>query len=433
MKRAQLDLTIDDDDECVQTTTKRSKASRFESIEALARAVGLSVFMLGVLCDQYEPKSGKFIAPPVLISAIFPNNQVRSFCDSELKRLRDVANTTADKRLSNDDVIKSVLLARERALKKQKVVLCGAESQTEQLPAREIDRRLAWEFCGVAQTAWGYSIFVYYTGPTTPAIDGSRPEHWRPVHRTQLACFHRRVRKIEHYVAHTQNEQRQGAGSESLPASYDPRFIVNKWRKTAERHIETIVANIDLFRRDDFLVSLVKRPAVVEEKEEGGGPPPFDVEADRLAQKARGYVVTNNKQLCTVTMRDYPELCRSPLCNDVQFSLDELVYLAKRLEGRHQWDPAVLMRAIVIGLNHESHIKRATARVCDRHGLILERNNVVPIVEFLLSNEEARRELQDAAAEYVRALLACDLVSRDVPLPIFDKLLVPSDKDFVLL
>lgn len=435
MKRAApLDLTGEEEEE-----RKKPRSTRFQSIEALARAVGLSVFMLGVLADQYEPKSGKFTAPPVLTGAIFPNNQIRSFCESELKRLRDAANMKSDKRLSNDDVIKQVLLARERALKKQKVALCGAESQLEQLPAREIDRLLAWEFCGVAQTAWGYSIFVYYVGPTSPSIDGSRAEHWRPVHRTQLACFHRRIRKLEHYVTHTQNEQRHGGGggggSESLPANYDPRFIVNKWKKqpaAAERHIETIIANIDLLRRDDFLVSLVKRSS----SEHNEVPVlSFDVEADRRAQKARGYVVTGNKQLCTVTMRDYPELARSPLCLDVGFSFDDLVYLAHRLDGgRDQaWDPAVLMRAIIIGMNHESHIRRATTRVCDRHKLILERDNVVPIVEYLLTNEEARRELQDAATEYVLSLLACDLASRDPPNAIYSKLLVPSDNHFVLL
>jgi len=429
MKRAALiDLSLapdDDGETVVAPKSKKPKSDlpppppppRYASIEELAHALGLSVFMLGVLADMYDPRSGKFTATPRLIRVHFPNPRLH--CFSEVAR-------HGDKPLSVDDAIKSVLLKREKALKSQKAVLCGATDQSERLPAREIDWQMTWEFCGWAQTEWGYYIFAYYIGGSSGQED---VRNWRPVHRSHLACFHRRIRQVQQYALHTQNDQR-AISQERHHACYDPRYIIHKWKKTTkdvEARLQILVANIDLLQRDDFLVTLDKRAATMT------SPPSFDVEGDRAKQAARGFCITGDNRFCDVPIAIYPELGRSPLAKSLRFTIDDLVYLAQRLESADEWDPAVLMRAIIIALNHEAHIARATTEVCDRHLLILERDNAVPIIEHLLGNETAQHELKAAAEEYLLALMACDLASRAVPDALYKKIVAPSEKNLVLL
>jgi len=385
--------------------------------EKLSQETGLSIFMLGVLCDMYEARATNKHSVPALtlIDIATPNPNLRAMNSDEIERNR----SPLQQQKTADEIRKSILEAHEKKLQTTAVhVACTADSQQEKLPARERDQAMLWEFVGYARTKSDYFIYVYYVGPSDRGPGNAEHRNltnWLPVHKSHLLLFHRRITRLGEYTKHARQDQPVISAERPMPA-YDPRFIVHKWSESKEgKPLKgRVLAQSALFRREeDFLVKHYKAR--------------LDVEADRLAQQRCGYVVTDptlccseGRPLCRVTMGQYPELRRRPIPEEVTFSLEELVQVGRRLrpEGGAstggQWDPLPMMKALIIALNHEAHIKSATTHVFDEHGLILERDNIQPLLDYVLESAECVGEVKKATMELLWATVAADVTSRDL-------------------
>ncbi len=469
-------LLIDEDDENEKKGKKVRRPEKSESasiteihptIESLSKATGLSTFMLLVISDLYDRKTKKFNKSEIIINVTFPNSNIRALNQTELDKYRQ-QNTSKNKGkpLSTDQCIKMVLAAREKEMKDKKILVGGTTDQYVDIPKREKDTMMLHEFVGYVHTKSGYFIYVFYTGPSDKGknnIELTKQENWRIVHKSHLRYFHTRITKMTDYYTHSKNDQ-GGTKDEKFPA-YDPRYIAYRWMgtATAEPLIEVIKQNIGLLQNcDDFLVSDYKKKkeaasaaaAKINQKnqtisislvdDDNSAPvsepkskkqkiettkevdtsetalvvKKFDPIADREEQARRGFVITDEPEFCQIFMKEFPSVYRCPIPDDMTFTLDELIYLAKRVDQNtpeKEWDPYILAKALILAHNHEAHIKRCGSVITDRHLQILERDNISPILEFLTTNQDAINFVKESTSQYIYSLLATEIISRDIP------------------
>ncbi len=396
------------------------------SVQQLATRTGLSLFMLQTLGDMHDAKSGKYSGQPLLIDYVH-NYALPSLGPAALAAYR--AQQPATAKLSDDETILHQLRAYEKQLSRATVQIAGADGQSERMPARERDTRMIERFVSYAKTDGNYYVYVYYVGPECATQELTRQaqaqeRHWALVPKQHLTYFHKRIKKVDEYRAHNRNDQ--VAISAQLPRPlYDPRYIVVRWRKQKEnaQALALITRNLTLLTRREEPV-LQELRALKK----------FCPVRDRAEQAKRGFVLHDHPRLSRISMEEFPDLYRAPLARQIEFSLDDLIYLAQRLNTRDAWDPLVLVRALTIALNCDAHIKRLLSQVCDRHALILERDDVTPIIDHLTRDPQAVAEIKQAVMEYVYALLAVDLVTREqLPAEIEAKMRVAGPCDLNML
>ena len=400
------------------------------TLQQLSQRTNLSLFMLQTLGDMHDAKSGKYSGQPQLIDYVH-NYELPSLAPATLERYR--AQTPAAAKLNNDETILHMLREQERELVRTTVQIAGADGQGEKMPARERDAAMVNQFCSYAHTFGNYFVYTYYVGPEFGGDRElgrqlqSQEANWQLVPKHHLCYFHKRIKKVQEYQQHSKNNQVVISEKSGRPL-YDPRYIVVRWRKAKENEaaVKLVTANLQLLQRPED-------PALAELRQRGEAKK-LCVEKDRAEQAERGFALHDHPRYSRISMEQYPELYRVPIAKQITFSLDDLVYLAQRLHTRDEWDPLVLVRALTIALNCDAHVKRLLSQVCDAHQLILERDDVTPIVEHLTRDPDALAQIRAAAMEYMYALLAVDLVTREqLPAGVEAKMRVGGPHDLNML
>jgi hypothetical protein len=448
--------------------TKPSKTTAL----SISQQTGLSVFLLGVVVDICESNRAT-LSSTTLIDIVCYNNAVRVLNKEELDRVRPLfekkkqkqatekknkTKTTADtedaeeedepknsspnaKKNQNDEILRKFIIEeRMHELEKTKIKIAGADNKYEKLDVEEQDKRMVKEFLGFAATDRGYAVYVYYVGPTNKGVDHCEmrdPKNWAIVHKNHLLHFHKRFRgNLGEYLKHSAQNQYSSDDPECPNPLYDPRYIALKWlnSKEGKQHRQLILENKHLFRQDkDFVVSHYEKegnkPALYyfdESKEEEENTrqekKSFDVNEDFKRQQKRGFFVEDEKRN-VVTIEEFPPLCRIPIAKNIHFSLEDFLSVGKRLYAGKKMpeppsyynnDPLLLVKAAIISLNGDSFAKRTAALVHDEHNLILESDNIVPNLEYIMTNKRCRDFIKESTAEYVYALMATELASRDL-------------------
>lgn len=408
----------------------QANASAPLTLQQLSQRTNLSIFMLQTLGDMHDPKSGKYSGQPQLIDFAH-NYELPSLAPATLERYR--ARTPAAAKLNNDETILHMLREQERELARATVAIAGADDQGEKMPARERDAAMVNQFCSYAHTFGNYFVYTYYVGPEFGGDRElgrqlqSQEANWQLVPKHHLCYFHRRIKKVQEYQQHSKNNQVVISEKSGRPL-YDPRYIVVRWRKAKENEaaVKLVTANLHLLLRPED-------PALAELRQRGAAKK-LCVEQDRAEQRKRGFLLHDHPRFSRISMEEFPELYRVPITKQITFSLEDLVYLAQRLRTSDEWDPLVLVRALTIALNCDAHIKRLLSQVCDQQQLILERDDVSPIVERLTSDPEAIAQIKASVMQYLYALLAVDLVTREkLPTDIEAKMKVAGPHDLNML
>lgn len=352
----------------------------------------------------------------------------------------------------SDDLLRKFIIdTRMHALKKTKVLLAGTTGQYESIPVEEQDRMMVEEFVGHAKTDRNYAVYVYYTGPTDKGpgeAEMRNPKNWTIVHKNHLMHFHQRFRgNLKEYLRHTSHNQFSSADPRAPNPLYDPRYIALKWLATKEgkSQKDLILSNRHLFRPDkDFLVKHYQKNDAGsalyyfdEEKELAllnntnddartqakllPMPRPFDPDVDFKEQRARGFRV-DEATVNHVTIMEYPPLCGLPIARHIEFTQEDFLTLGKRLyagpkmakpPGYYKLDPLLVYKANLYALNGDALAKRTSTTVQNDHDLILECDNEVPILEYMLNNKECCDAIRADQARYIYALMATELLTRD--------------------
>ncbi len=445
----------------VQTNLSEEKINRDpneeHTIESLGKITGLSTFMLLVISDLYDTKTKKFNKPEVIINVIFPNSDIRAFNKDEIEKYRQksLSKNTKEKSITVDSCIKFALEEREKQLRENKVLIGGTTDQYVDIPKREKDTIMMNEFLGYVKTKSGYFMYVYYTGPNDKGKDNielTKQEHWRIVHKSHLRYFHTRITKPIDFYKHAKKDQ-VATRDEKYP-SYDPRFIVYKWMKapTNNEHLKLIIKNISLLQdKDDFLVTSLKKKKKEKDEQQkreliqspvaskkmidltDDNEEKFDPIKDKEEQAKKGFVITNkdNEDLCRIYMDEYPNVFRFPIPNNMTFNMNDLINIAKRVDPDttiKEWDPSMLMKALIISHHPNRFMKTSVSTILDRHLHILERDNTQPILDYIKKNPDCINRLNESTSQIIYALFAVEISSREIP-DEFTALLPNSDED----
>lgn len=346
------------------------------------------------------------------------------------------------KKSQNDEILRKFIIEeRMHELEKTKIKLAGSDNRYEKLDIEEQDRRMVKEFLGFAATDKGYAVYIYYTGPTNKGVNHCEmrePKNWTIVHKNHLLHFHKRFRgNLGEYLKHSAQNQYSSNDSECPNPLYDPRYIALKWlnSKEGKMHRQLILENKHLFRQEkDFVVTHYEKEGVkpalyyfdesketkqekTKEKEEA-----FDVKKDFKRQQKKGFLVDDEKRNI-VTIEEFPPLCRIPIAKNIHFPLEDFLSVGKRLYAGKKMpeppayynnDPLLLVKAAIIALNGDSFAKRTIALAHDEHDLILESDNIVPNLEYIMNNKRCCDLIKESTAEYIYALMATELASRDL-------------------
>jgi hypothetical protein len=484
MKRKNSNSNTSDDNKKTQLNSKNAQTNltvekivcaptEEHTIESLGKVTGLSTFMLLVISDLYDTKTKKFNKPEVITDVTFPNSNIRAFNKDEIEKYRQ-KNTKKEKSFTIDSCIKLALEEREKQLRENRVLIGGTTDQFVDIPKREKDTIMMNEFLGHVKTKNGYFMYVYYTGPEDRGkdnIEQSKQENWRIVHKSHLRYFHTRITKPIDFYKHTKNDQ-VGTRDEKYP-SYDPRFIVYKWMKAPinKEHLKLIIKNISLLQdNDDFLITTLKKrkkekdelQQVKKQEDEGeeelvivsspkkmidltiavdsttvhddDDDAKFDPIFDREEQAKKGFVITpsgDDEDLCRIYMDEYPNVFRFPLPNDMTFNMNDLIYIAKRVDPGttiKEWDPSILAKALIISHHPNRFMKTSLSTILDRHLHILERDNTQPILDYIKNNPDCVNRLKESTSQIIYALFAAEISSRQIP-DEFNALLPNSDDD----
>jgi hypothetical protein len=98
-----------------------------------------------------------------------------------------------------------------------------------------------------------------------------------------------------------------------------------------------------------------------------------------------------------------------------------------------EWDPMVMLRALIIATNHELQIRRTESLVADRHLQILEKDDIIPVLENMKNSPEAIEYIKSSQLELIYSLMATDLLSRGAPQKLVDKLTDANENDLEML
>lgn len=449
----------------------------------LAKAVNLSVHMLNVAMDMLDKSS----APLVLVDIVCVSKDIvpldketvesyRHECEQhQLKKQKKRATATSTtnvktedeeekkkKVFTDDDVRKFIVERREKELIAGGVRLAGSE-QTEKMDNGDKDRTLVSEFIGSVTTSKGYSIYAYYVGPHG-VTDKNNPRYWLPVNKTHLPHFHRRLQRssLKTYFTHTKFDATtfKVEGSLNAMPAYDPRFIMMTWlAKEGSVHKALLQKHCAFFREEkDFLVKHY------EEKEQGnalhyydatkpdtlvidlqedmdveqnGGI--FNAEADHLRQQMNGYRY-DDKELCHVSIEEFPPLSRIPLPKEVDLTFEEFLKIARHVYVNEQnprppenyiTDPFLMVKPAIMALNMEMLARRVLPIVGDENLQILEADNTRPILDYFGDHKSCTDEIKEATKRYLLSLFATEVMCREVP-PEIQKILDQSPELILL-
>lgn len=399
------------------------------TMQEISINTGLTIFLLEVLNDMYDEKHQSLQANPSLMNVVFPNPNVRAIN----KELVSSINANLPKRLTTDIAVKRFLSQKEAELRGTKIRMIGTDDQYEAMLIRDRDYHMIWDLVGYAKTEANYFVYVYYTGPTDKGPDNAalkKSENWQIVPVSHLSYFHRRIKVLDSYLRHNSNDQRAISDSKPVPA-YDPRHIIFKWRKkkATENQMQIIHDYMKpLFRsRIDPLVAHYKKQKI-------------DVAKDKEEQAKRGFAIIGDPAFCEMSLVQHADLSRFPINRDITFNLDDLVYLAKRMHSSDtdsivvtEWDPMVMLRALIIATNHELQIRRTESLVADRHLQILEKDDIIPVLENMKNSPEAIEYIKSSQLELIYSLMATDLLSRGAPQKLVDKLTDANENDLEML
>lgn len=384
------------------------------------------------------------------------------------------------KSYTDDEVRKFIVEQREKTLQNAGVRIAGS-TQHEKMDAAHKDMTLVSEFLCCAQTSRGYYVYAYYVGPeSNQAVELHNTRNWLLVHKTHLTHFHKRLRDLKPFYTHTKYDQKSFAhpGALNDTPSYDPRFIMHKWlakeghphKALLQRHrplfklekdfvtehynkeaeemvvvVETKPKSVlhyydDTHADNNVLIDLTRRSMDVDEKKQSGALF-FNAEQDRLRQQAHGYKLTD-KELCHVTIEDFPPLSRVPLPASVTLSFEEFLSIAQRVHVNERQpqppefyvcDPLVMVKAALMALNFEAQIKRVAPLICDAKLQILEADNMKPILDYLASHQSCTEAVKDATFRSLLAFMAVELMTREQPAHIKEALEKMGAKELVLL
>lgn len=447
--------------EISEKSNKKSKASGepLLTMKELGQTTGLSEFMLTVAMDLLDKTR-----PLTLIDIVCPNPDIRvlnqealdasrHLCSTATKKKTDGATPEAKKKkvATDDEVRKFIVERREKALQSEGVRIAGSDL-IEKMDNINKDSTLVSEFLGYARTSRNYFVYAYYVGPATPtgvavATELGNPQNWLPVHKLHLGHFHRRIRDPKPYHKYTSYDHVESKLVGDTPL-YDPRFMMHKWlakdgqahRALLDRH-KPLLANeqdfltkhyeeegalyyYDESKADRLMIDLSMDVDVVAAEQDGGGSGGvFNAEQDRLRQQASGYRLSD-KELCHVSITEFPSLSRIPLPREIDLSMEEFLGISqhthvneRRLRPPEDFvcDPFVMTKAAIMALNFEAQIKRVLPLVGDAKLQILEADNVKPILDFMGNHKSCTDAIKEATFKSLLAFMAVEAMTREPP------------------
>lgn len=436
-------------------------ASTLHSMKELTELTKLSESMLVVGMELLDKTS-----PLVLIDIVCPNENIRALNHEEIEAHReaftqkkstkeDNTGGGAKKKVHKDDEIRKFIVEKaEKALASGGVRIAGS-TQQEKMDNKDKDKILVSDFLGYGQTSKGFVVYAYFIGPSLPspnrAAELRNPKNWIPVHKNHLTYFHKRIRDHKPYLTHVLKFDQASCGEQGnlgITPAYDPRFIMERWlRKEGKTHKPLLREHRPLFEKEsDFLVTHYEQPDtpsvlhyfnetkadimmldltaddVVKEEEEER-PVRFNVAQDRLRQAENGFRYTD-KELCHVTIEEFPSLSRIPLAREIDTNWEEFLHIAKRVHipetqpmapEFYTIDPLVLIKQPLMALNMEMLARRLPAILGDEKLHILEADNMKPILDQLGSDGECVEEIKKSTFNYLLSLKAVELMTHEEP------------------
>jgi len=449
------------------------------SRKELRMKTGLSDYMINVAMDLLDNS-----APLVLIDIVYPNVDIVSLnkdvvdahrpeCAQQKRKKskkskedgggesQSQAPQKKSKTYTDDEVRKHIVEKRERELASTGVRLAGS-TQHEKMDNANKDMTLVSEFLGFARTSRGYFVYAYYVGPdVNRAAELRNPRNWIIVNKGHLSVFHKRLRDLKPYRQETGYGQASFGVSGALneTPAFDPRFIMVKWlSKEGSGHKELLKQHKSLYNEEDsdFLVKHYKSEAsnalhyyeegkpdtlVLTMESEGDEVGIFNAEADRQRQQLNGYRYTD-KELCHVSIEEFPPLSRIPLPKEVDLSFEEFLHIAQHVHVSERQprppetyvcDPFVMVKAALMALNMEMLIKRVPSLLGDAKLQILEADNMKPILDFIGNHKSCTEAVKEATLNALLSLFAVELMTREQPEEIRTILESPKVKDLKLL
>ena len=448
---------------------KSKKKSKFSDETALLpkkelmKITGLSSFMLGVAIDLLD-KSGESLE---LIDIVYPNEDIRTLNKEVIDAFREESASSDEtkpkkkKIYTDDEVRKLIVEKREKALASAGVRLAGS-TQYEKMDHKDKDMTLVSEFLGYAHTSHDYYVYVYYVGPdTNRSVELRNPRNWIPVNKTHLLHFHRRLRNKKSYHTHTSNDQAsfKKSGALNEMPSYDPRSMMHEWlTKDGKVHKPLLLKHKSAFGEKDFLIKHYEEKEVegalhyydetapdrlvidLSMDVEGEKGSIFNAEADRLRQQMNGYRY-NDKEICHVTIEEFPPLSRIPLPQEIDLTCEEFIGIAQHVHVSERnprppesyvCDPFVMTKAAMMALNLEMQVKRLPSLLGDEKLQILEGDNMTPILDFMANHKSCTDTIKQATLRSLYAFMAVELMTREHPSHI-QELLDKEENQLVLL
>lgn len=415
------------------------------NMKELSKLVGLSEFMTLVAIELLDKSQSL-----TLIDIVCPNEKIRALNKEAIDTYREeYAEKKGEKSATDDDIRKFIVEKAEKILAATTVRIAGSD-QHEKMSSTQRDKTMVSDFLGYAQTSHGYFVYAYFIGPSSPEsplrlIEVRNPRNWLAVNKNHLSYFHKRIRDHTPYHSHTKYDQTsfQAKDHLGLIPAYDPRFLMHKWlNKDGKPHKPLLLSHKALLdTANDFTVKYYeeagnantlhyydeKKPDIlqidltmdVEEEEK----PRFNVSEDRLKQQAAGYRYTD-KELCHVSVEEFPSLSRIPLPREIDLSLEEFLKIAKHVHVNERQplapesyvcDPLVMVKAAMMALNIEMQVRRTSSLLGDEKLLILEADNIKPIMDYISSHKSCTDEIKAAVFRCLLSLMATELMTREEP------------------
>lgn len=464
-KKVKLEKDDGDMEVVITTPTIVATTPTLLTMKELTERVKLSESMLIVAMELLDKSN-----PLTLIDIVCPNDKIRALNHAEIeahraeftkKKTQKTSDAkTAKKVVYKDDEIRKFIVEKaDKALQNAGVRIAGS-TQHEKMDNTQKDKTLVSDFLGYAQTTKGYFVYVYFVGDNgNSATELANPKNWIPVHKSHLSCFHKRIRLHTPYHTHTKFDQTSYRGS--VTPEYDPRFIMDTWlRKGGNLFKPLLREHKSLFEQEtDFLIKHYETAAntvteasstlyyydetkpdtitldlttattdeMADIKVEPGStvkkPARFNVAQDRLKQADCGFRYTD-KELCHVTIEEFPDLSRKPLPAEIDLSWEEFAKLAPcvYVDDKHPMapecythDPFVIVKAAIMALNMEMQIRRVPAVLGDEKLQILEADNMTPILDYMGSDTDCTDAIKKSTFSCLLSLMATELTTREEP------------------
>jgi len=422
---------------------KQDESNTLLTLKELTERTGLSESMLVVAMELLDKSS-----PLTLIDIVCPNDKIRSLNEEVIEAHRaEFMEKKSLKTHKDDDIRKFIVEKAERKLHNTKIKVAGSTQQEKMDPTLK-DKTMVDDFLGYAQTSRGYFVYVYFIGPSSRASELRNLKNWIPVHKSHLTYFHKRIRDHKPYHRHTKFDQTPY--KESVTPAYDPRFIMDTWLRKAgneykpllrahksliEKETDFVVKHFeesdkvstlhyyDESKPDVLMLDLTMDDVIKEEDKKPTTATRFNVAEDRLRQADAGFRYTD-KELCHVTIEEFPSLSRIPLPPEIDITWEEFAHIASRVyvheknpfpPDYYQCDPLQMVKPALMALNLEMQVRRIAAMLGDEKLQILEADNMKPILDFMGKDPGCREEIKRATFNCLLAFMAVELMTREEP------------------